>query len=875
MIVRNEEVNIERALRSVIGVVDEIVVVDTGSEDKTVEIAKKYTEKVYFHEWKDDFSEARNFSLRFPTCEWVLILDADEELSEEFRKNIRTFLNGLSFSDDINTIFAPTINFLDFELKKKEIVSIPRIFRNGTVYYKNIVHNRPIFKPKVKTIPWAIYHYGYIWTRKLREKKYIRTGTLIKKHLSTVKSLEDKLYYLAQLYKIESIIGKEFEKFKIIREILSIIKDVKAIPTIVIEVLYYIAMDLMNHGYYDRAKEILMFNLQTEPDYPDTYYGFISYYERVQNWKAVIEWTDKFLKVLENVLNTDLITRWTVTSVKATGAACFVSSKASLKLGDGKSAQKWFIRGKQLSEKNGEDLKKYIEAIVKIIEDIDCKVFNEFVNDLIIGTILEDDIYRSKLYPKIYECRYHCKLSYKYYGSSTDLMEKLWYKRILNNTDQLLNLIINKEEFSCEELISLVNKHGPSFLIFVYDYMIEMNYDKKTRLRILSSMKKLAKEDNIKAIAMAFLGDEYLNAGKFQEAVLIYKKAIEASKEIIPFVKPVIEDLKIFLTTDLEGTFKEIYRYFSKNKELIFDVSKILDKETLQVLYLLSDSDYAKYVSALSIEDPDKAIESLNGIKNKEKFSFYYYRLAKMYEKKKEWGKAFELHIRACEENENLADIRHGVYKYHALYFEDKIPFNGEEEEIVWSGNISETFSNFDVISPVRLWKRSKDGVLYSIPFHSRDSIEIFVEKFYEANNSLSRVFSFDTDYIWRYLVKENLRSFEYVKNPFVKSEDIESKAKKYGLQIKTESPVLVVPEGLEVVLPKDFENIIHKYERVILAFFEPSSEKSLVWRFPPFKIIRTLLYLKEIFEKQRYVLRNYERIGKDAYLADFARSEV
>lgn len=92
MIVKDEEHNIRRALESVKGVADEIVVVDTGSTDRTPKIVKEYTDRLYFHEWKNDFSEARNFSLKFPTCEWVLILDADEEVSEEFRKNIRDFL---------------------------------------------------------------------------------------------------------------------------------------------------------------------------------------------------------------------------------------------------------------------------------------------------------------------------------------------------------------------------------------------------------------------------------------------------------------------------------------------------------------------------------------------------------------------------------------------------------------------------------------------------------------------------------------------------------------------------------------------------------------------------------------------------------------
>ncbi len=91
MIVKDEEANIRRALESIVDVVDEIIVVDTGSTDRTPEIVKEYTDKLYFHEWQNDFSEARNYSLQFPTCEWVLIYDADEEASESLKKQYTYF----------------------------------------------------------------------------------------------------------------------------------------------------------------------------------------------------------------------------------------------------------------------------------------------------------------------------------------------------------------------------------------------------------------------------------------------------------------------------------------------------------------------------------------------------------------------------------------------------------------------------------------------------------------------------------------------------------------------------------------------------------------------------------------------------------------
>ena len=83
MIVRDEDEYISQCLGSIKSIVDEIIIIDTGSIDNTIEIAKKFGAKVISHKWKDDFSEARNISLKNATKEWILVLDGDEEISKE------------------------------------------------------------------------------------------------------------------------------------------------------------------------------------------------------------------------------------------------------------------------------------------------------------------------------------------------------------------------------------------------------------------------------------------------------------------------------------------------------------------------------------------------------------------------------------------------------------------------------------------------------------------------------------------------------------------------------------------------------------------------------------------------------------------------
>lgn len=90
MIVKNEEAVLARCLDCLQGLVDEIIIVDTGSTDKTKQIAARYTDKIYDFVWTDDFSEARNASISRATMDYIYIADADEVIDEENRERFRT-----------------------------------------------------------------------------------------------------------------------------------------------------------------------------------------------------------------------------------------------------------------------------------------------------------------------------------------------------------------------------------------------------------------------------------------------------------------------------------------------------------------------------------------------------------------------------------------------------------------------------------------------------------------------------------------------------------------------------------------------------------------------------------------------------------------
>lgn len=95
MIVKNEEKVLERCLKSVEDLVDEIIIVDTGSEDKTVEIAKQFTSNVHTFQWIDDFSAARNYSFSLSKMEYSLWLDADDIIKEDDRNTFKKLKESL------------------------------------------------------------------------------------------------------------------------------------------------------------------------------------------------------------------------------------------------------------------------------------------------------------------------------------------------------------------------------------------------------------------------------------------------------------------------------------------------------------------------------------------------------------------------------------------------------------------------------------------------------------------------------------------------------------------------------------------------------------------------------------------------------------
>ena len=104
MIVKNEEKILKRCLDSLAGLWEELIIVDTGSTDKTKEIAAKYTDKIYDFTWTGNFSDARNFSFSKAGCDYIYSADADEELDEENKQKFLMLKQALSEHPEIEIV---------------------------------------------------------------------------------------------------------------------------------------------------------------------------------------------------------------------------------------------------------------------------------------------------------------------------------------------------------------------------------------------------------------------------------------------------------------------------------------------------------------------------------------------------------------------------------------------------------------------------------------------------------------------------------------------------------------------------------------------------------------------------------------------------
>ena len=210
MIVKNEEKNIETALRWAKDITFEQIVVDTGSTDNTVELAKQLGAKVYHFEWINDFAAAKNYAIEKATGDWIAFLDADEFFSPEDTAALSTLLtkieSDLKTRENILGIVMPWVN-VDDSGKPMTIASQARIFRNKpTIRYIGRIHESLSIDAGgfINADNISIIHTGYSQSAHMETGKSERNAELLREELKSKPNDISLKAYLANALSIRS-----------------------------------------------------------------------------------------------------------------------------------------------------------------------------------------------------------------------------------------------------------------------------------------------------------------------------------------------------------------------------------------------------------------------------------------------------------------------------------------------------------------------------------------------------------------------------------------------------------------------------------------------------------------------------------------------
>ncbi|KGR76859.1 glycosyltransferase family 2 protein [Ureibacillus sinduriensis] len=302
MIVKNEEEFIERCLKSVHELVHELIIVDTGSNDRTLEICKKYNAAIYPYQWGDHFADARNFGLSRANGDWILWLDADEELETSKSQLMMDFIT----QTDASMLFMPIINYYGDTLPVKQEQAYyyhqPRLFRNNLgVKFYNRIHETPNFpeqedsRYKSETLEVPIHHYGYIKEITTKKKKSQRNLHLLQEEYQNPGHSPWIEYHLASEFYRNQDYGIAFTYIN--ESILGFLLQGLKPPAILYRLKYGI---LYETNSIDGACSSIEKALLLYPDYVELHFikGLMLFYK--EEYSDALDSFEKCLKLGEN-----------------------------------------------------------------------------------------------------------------------------------------------------------------------------------------------------------------------------------------------------------------------------------------------------------------------------------------------------------------------------------------------------------------------------------------------------------------------------------------------------------------------------------------------------------------------------------------------
>ena len=293
MIVKNEEQLLPRCLKSIKNLVDEIVIVDTGSTDRTVEIAKSFGAKVYHHPWENDFSKHRNQSIGYASSDWIFILDADEKVVK-WDPNVATIISNMK----MDSVFVKVENIYG----KGEGVAWRnsiRLFRNNErIRYKGRVHNELNGCNNSAPSVIIIYHKGYFLDPDKEEEKYLRTRALLEQEIQADPDNPKFHHYLAVAYLGRHLYDTALEECK---KALDLASRQKQDEVLYLWTRFVGAVCCLNTNRLGEAEKLCVQAIKTNPMHLDSHYVLSSLYYSQGKVQRFLDQSDKYLSLQKRV----------------------------------------------------------------------------------------------------------------------------------------------------------------------------------------------------------------------------------------------------------------------------------------------------------------------------------------------------------------------------------------------------------------------------------------------------------------------------------------------------------------------------------------------------------------------------------------------
>ena len=297
MIVKNEEKNLSRCLTSIKDHVDEIIIVDTGSTDNTMEIALSFGAKIYEHPWENHFSKHRNQSIGYATKDWILYIDADEELLFNDRTELRTLLD--SCSDVDAALLTVECEIPGGGRSKHNSI---RLWKNHQgIHFKGRVHNEVTGVCSGRHIPARLFHYGYNIDQESRKKKFERTTTLLKKEIKANPKHPRPHHYLGISYMEQNKYKEAIAAAETAISLASAQEDKSDLYSGSYHVISSASIETRD---LDRAEHWALEALKKYQNHLDSYYNLSRIYYEQKNINQLREYSTRYLELLTRINKT-------------------------------------------------------------------------------------------------------------------------------------------------------------------------------------------------------------------------------------------------------------------------------------------------------------------------------------------------------------------------------------------------------------------------------------------------------------------------------------------------------------------------------------------------------------------------------------------